>query len=208
MKKSLTILTILAIMLVALTSCVSAASVTVSPTDIQKVEEGETVTVTVNFAQTKAITFTVNYDSANFEFVSTTAASSHVVQPGEVNIGDYGSTSVNLTFKALKAIDVNQQFQVTKIDPGSAVQEDSTATGSLVITPSAEEPITPPAGGEQGGETTPGGGNDSESSETEVPVDKKGNPITEITNAGTPIFAGVIALIVVAGTVLVIKNRK
>ena len=77
MKKSLTILTILAIMLVALTSCVSAASVTVSPTDRQKVEEGETVTVTVNFAQTKAITFTVNYDSANLEFVSTSAASKY-----------------------------------------------------------------------------------------------------------------------------------
>ena len=210
MKKSLTILTIAILAIVAFAGFVNAASVDVSPTNVQKVEAGETVSVTVNFAKTTVVKLKLAYNPEYFECISKSGdeiTSVNTNTSGVVGVTNMGNlTSVTLQFKALKTVDATQQFNLTELDIGSDVSDDATASGSLVITPAEE--TTPPAGDQDTGSGNQGGGNGSESSETEVPVDKKGNPITEIDNAGTPVFAGVIALIVIAGAVLVIKNRK
>ena len=212
MKKSLTILTIAILAIMTFAGFVNAASVTVSPTNVQKVEAGETVSVTVNFAACKGYTFDLTYDSASFTYVSATkGASVNDEVPGTLSIGQIDAsgslTSVQITFRTLKAIDATQAFSVSKLKLSGAT-DDATVNGSLVVTP--EEPGTPPSGGEQGGEKTPGAGsgNADSGSSTSGKVDKNGNEITEIPNAGAPIFVGAVAIILVAGAVLVIRNRK
>ncbi len=222
MKKSLTILTIAILAIVAFTSCVSAAEVKVQPETTQKITKGDVVEVTVNTVPGQGIGFFMDYDKTNFKCVSESTDTMIVTvgpasRPDSVKVASFKlsgtMSSVTLKFEALNDIVVPAgeqnkvlSFDVVDLEVSEATQAEATeATGTLTVT--ATTPGSTEGEGTGSGNTGAGNGG-SGSSESEVPVNKKGETITEIDNAGTPVFAGVIALIVIAGAVLVIKNRK
>ncbi len=220
MKKSLTILTIAILAIVAFASCVNAASVTVSPSGVEKIAKDQLVTVTLTTIKCQGVQFHMDFNKDDFVYSSkgSNVLAVNDQTPGTVFVSAMnldGMTETTLTFKALHDIVVPEgqkeatlPFSVTGIQVSQAEgSESTTASGSLVITPTTGEPITPPAGDDNN--TSTGGGNGGAgSSESETPVDKNGNPIKGLPNAGTPIFVGAVALIAVAGAILVIKNRK
>ncbi len=202
MKKSLTILTILAIMLVAMVGSVSAASMSASNT---KVNAGDTVTVTVTFDKAiRALEMDLTYDTSLFKYESASLGDlggTPKDNGGTIHIAKFGqdgasTQTVTYTFKALTtagigSFAVNADTLVTDINDTAPA---ATSVEVVVSTPDSDP--------------TPDPDPTKNETKNETPVDKKGNPITEITKAGTPVFAGAIALIIVAGAVLVIKNRK
>ncbi len=217
MKKSLTILTIAILAIVAFASCVNAASVQASTTNVNV---GDTVTVTVKTdKQFEGTSFTLTFDASKFEYQSASCVDANgatlnfenntsKAAEGEVFIQAYSgsltSDTVVVTFKALAATE-GASFDVKNLILSGTDAEELTNNPVTIA-------VATDNGGQQGGNTE-GQGNQGEGTGTstqgsETPVDKNGNPIKGLPNAGTPIFVGAIALIVVAGAVLVIRNRK
>ena len=209
MKKSLTILTIAILAIVAFASCVNAASVTTSAT---QVKVGDTVTVTVKTEnQVTAMEFEVAYDASKYEYVSASGAFEKIDEDkitGKVFVQAYNaektSDSVTLTFKALAATEgTGETFTVNDFKIVGAAQEALSNNPATVVVEAAK--------GDDEGDNTQGGsqGGDNETEKNyETKKDKNGNDINELPKTGTPIFAGAIALIAISGAVLVIKNRK
>lgn len=212
MKKIVSILTILVIALIAMVGSVNAASINVQPSNVQKVNEGQEVLVTVSFPETRGPLFTLTYDKNNFEYVSADALSVNHETPGKLVIGTVASeplTSLTVKFKALKTIDATQEFSVTDIDLGGT--PDADATGSLVIT------TTPPSEGETT-QPTPSEPTTSEGSETTTPSEKtnegeeivgtNGETIKELPQAGVPVFIGIISAIAIVAVVLAVRRIR
>ena len=221
MKKTLTILAIVVVALVAMMSSVNAASVNVQPTNVQIVKAGEEVTVTVGFAACKGITFDLTYDSDNFEYKSSNARV-NAETAGKLTAGNIDAggnlTSVTFKFKALKDITATPKaFSATNMKLSGGT-DDSTAAGSLVITPATTEPTTEPTDKPTtGGETTkPGDTTGKPAASTESPatseeetvVGTNGKAITKLPQTGAPVFIGVIALVAVVGAVFAIRKIR
>ncbi len=209
MKKSLTILTILAIMLVAMTSSVFAATATVDPASTQKITAGQQVKVTVNSGEGRGVSYDFAYDASKFTYDEATEKNDTTIQSvnsekaGELTVVAL-STTQTLIFTAKEDIEIPAggealtfAFKATNIHV-SGTTERPEATATLTVNPAGSPTPTDPT-------KDPA---EEEQIESETLVDKNGNPINGLPNAGTPIFVGAIALIVVAGAVLVIKNRK
>ena len=208
MKKTLTILTIAILAILAFTSCVNAASVTASATEAK---QGDTVTVSVKTdASLMGVQYDLKYDTTRFKFEADKI-------PGTVKAHDNGgtitysyvgettTTSPALTFTVLADAPVgNGDFQISGTEfsdvNGELVKEDVTAPSTVVkiVESTSLEPTKP-----------------EDQSTTETPEKKdngivgtNGKTIKELPKTGTPIFVGAIVLIVIAGAVLVVKNRK
>ena len=219
MKKSLTILTIAVLAILTFTSSVFAATATVDPASTQKITAGQQVKVTVT-ADGRGADFKIAYDSSKFTLDedASKAASPAIttINPnykgtGKIMVVSTSNTNT-IVFTAKEDMEVPageeaKAYSFTIEELHSVGADDVASTqATTTVTPST----TPSGSGSEG--NVPGDGNGENGgsgvSKNETPVDKKGNPITEITNAGTPVFAGAIALIAISGAVLVIRNRK
>ena len=208
MKKTLTILTIAILAILAFTSCVNAASVTASATEAK---QGDTVTVSVKTdASLMGVQYDLKYDTTRFKFEADKLPAG--VQANDANgvitysyVGAVTTTSPALTFTVLKEAPVgNGDFSISSTEftdaNGELVKEDVTAPSTVVkiVESTSLEPTKP-----------------EDQSTTETPEKKdngivgtNGKTIKELPKTGTPIFVGAIVLIVIAGAVLVVKNRK
>ena len=204
MKKSLTILTIAILAIVAFASCVNAASVSATPA---QAKQGDTVSVSVKTEATlMGVQYDLKYDTTRFKFESDKlpAGVQAFDNGGTITysyVGAETTTSPALTFTVLTNAPVgNGDFVVSSPEftdkNGELVKEDVTTPSTVVeiVEAKTEEPTNP-------GNTTPEPGDENV-------LGTDGKPVTELPKTGTPIFVGAIALIVVAGAVLVIRNRK
>ena len=204
MKKSLTILTIAILAIVAFASCVNAASVSATPA---QAKQGDTVTVSVSTEATlMGVQYDLTYDTAKFKFESDKLPAGVQAHDngGSITysyVGTVTKTSPALTFTVLADTPVGKvDFSISNTEftdaNGELVKEDVTtpSTTVAIVETKTEEPTkTENTTPEPGGENV---------------VGTDGKPVTELPKTGTPIFVGAIALIVVAGAVLVIRNRK
>lgn len=207
MKKTLTILTVLAVMLVAMMGSVSAASMSASNT---KVNAGDTVTVTVTFDKAiRALEMDLTYDTSLFKYESASLGDlggTPKDNGGTIHIAKFGqdgasTQTVTYTFKALTtagtgSFAVNADTLVTDTNDTAPA---ATSVEVVVSTPDPEPDPEP--------EPEPDPDPDSEPGDKNI-VGTDGKTVTELPKTGAPIFVGAIALIVVAGAVLVIRNRK
>ncbi len=215
MKKIITSLTILVVALMTMVGSVNAASVNVQPSNIQTVKEGAEVTVTVNFAACKGITFDLTYDSANFEYVSSDARV-NVEADGKLTVGSLDVTgngnlkSITLKFKALKDITATPKaFAVTNMQLSGGTDLETTPSAELVITPSQPKPSQDPTPTNPIDPIDPKDDGDDKDSDEKY-IDDNGNEITEIAQAGTTYFVGaaIVLLVLVSGALAVKKIKK
>lgn len=224
MKKSLTILTIAILAIVAFTSCVCAAEVKTSST---KVNVGDTVTVAVKTNnQFEGAEFTLKFDADKFQYAGASCVDANgealsmennisKAGNGEVFIQAYSgslkSDTVVVTFKALKSTE-GAAFNVEGLVLAGTDEEELSNNPATIAVETSENNNEGGTGnqgaGSQGGQQAGGSASGSSTSEAGSVTDKNGKKIEELPKTGTPIFAGAIALIVIAGAVLVIRNRK
>lgn len=219
MKKTLTILAIVVVALVAMMSSVNAATVNVQPNNVQKVNEGETVKVTVKVAPCNGFSCYLKYDPAVFQFESADCAVNSKTA-GTVRIAVLDITATNkaetatITFKALKTIDATQSFSVTDIDRDGT--PDANTTGELTIV--KVEPSTEPSPAPGGETTTPTEPSNPTNSETKTEttttsaenqkVGTDGKVINKLPQTGAPVYIIAITLVTLAGAALVIKKVR
>lgn len=216
MKKTLTILAIVVVALVAMMSSVNAATVNVQPNNVQKVNEGETVKVTVKVAPCNGFSCYLKYDPSVFQFESADCAVNSKTA-GTVKIAVLDITATNkaetatITFKALKTIDATQSFSVTDIDRDGT--PDANTTGELTIV--KVEPSTEPSPAPGGETTTPSNPADSgtEKETTTTPAgDQKvgtdGKVIDKLPQTGAPVYIIAATLVTLAGAALVVKKVR
>ena len=207
MKKTILGVALIAMLLITMMGSVNAASVS-APAEVKK---GETVAVTVSMASpVKAVEFEMKYDASKFEFTGATAGAlgkaSASATNGVVTVaiaasdGVSTTETVTLTFTALAETEA-KGFTISNV----VSDTDNTITNATASTAVVEDVVVDPEEPE-----TPG--NDNENKE---PV-KDEKPATDgkvgtdgtIYQAGTPVALGAIALIVVAGVVLVARKTK
>lgn len=211
MKKTILGVALIAMLLITMMGSVNAASVS-APAEVKK---GETVAVTVSMASpVKAVEFEMKYDASKFEFTGATAGAlgkaSASATNGVVTVaiaasdGVSTTETVTLTFTALAETEA-KGFTISNV----VSDTDNTITNATASTAVVEDVVVDPEEPE-----TPG--NDNENKEpvkdekpaTDGKVGTDGKVITTIYQAGTPVALGAIALIVVAGVVLVARKTK
>ena len=216
MKKTLTILTIAILAILAFTSCVNAASIV---TSAEKVDTEKPVTVTVKFDNpVRAVELNLKYDTNLFTYVSSDlgalGGSAKDLGGGVLRVAKFGqdgaSTSeIKFNFTAKTSAGTGN----FEIEPDTLITDTNdavpaAATVAIVAPTPGGNPTTPTDPTTPTNPTTPKDNEEEKQPESETPVDKNGNPIKGLPNAGAPVFVGAIALIFIAGTVLVIRNRK
>lgn len=213
MKKTIITIAILATMVVALfATTVNAASIKAEGT----IKEGTTGTVTVTIKTNEKVNgavFKLNYDAEKFDYVKdsenggtlpvvATDTGSYVKVVAVDALGKAEPTDT-LTFQftaknTLKEGD-KADFTITEteFDPEEDVTVDTaTITVAKADTTKPTEPTNPTDPTNPSKPTTPD-------------KDTNGKPIEgDLPQAGVPMFVGAIALIVVAGAVLVVRKRK
>lgn len=218
MKKTIVGVAILAIALIVMMGSVNAASVTVDKTEVKK---GDIVTISINIdKQVNGIQFNVSYNPNNFEYIGTDTgalAPEENASNGLVKVvASSGSKTANkatLTFKAL-ADTQGEDFVVSNFKAEGEALNNNSVKVKVSTTPVVEEPTTPDNEGNKPveGTTTPVTDKKPQTVETTQKAGEKvgtnGKVITKLPQTGTPVFIGAIALIVVAGVVLVVKKAK
>lgn len=218
MKKTIVGVAILAIALIVMMGSVNAASVTVDKTEVKK---GDIVTISINIdKQVNGIQFNVSYNPNNFEYIGTDTgalAPEENASNGLVKVvASSGSKTANkatLTFKAL-ADTQGEDFVVSNFKAEGEALNNNSVKVKVSTTPVVEEPTTPDNEGNKPveGTTTPVTDKKAQTVETTQKAGEKvgtnGKVITKLPQTGTPVFIGAIALIVVAGVVLVVKKAK
>ena len=187
MKKTILGVALIAMLLITMMGSVNAASVS-APAEVKK---GETVAVTVATAGALGKASA----SATNGVVTVAIAASDGVSTTE---------TVTLTFTALAETEA-KGFTISNV----VSDTDNTITNATASTAVVEDVVVDPEEPE-----TPG--NDNENKEpvkdekpaTDGKVGTDGKVITTIYQAGTPVALGAIALIVVAGVVLVARKTK
>lgn len=212
MKKTIMAIAILATMLVVLLgTSVNAAKV---ETNVSKVEAGKRVEVTVSTdAAVEAISFNLVYPEG-FKYVETkstltngTPNPDYAPNTVRVSLADANAANatktVTVVFEAEKdakeAKDL--EFKVTNLI--NSAREELTSDVAKVEIVKVEDTTTP---------ENPGDKDPVKPTDPSKDKDTNGKPIggTEgkLPQAGVPVFAGAIAVIIVAGAALVIRNRK
>ena len=220
MKKTLTILTIIAIALVAMMSSVNAATVTASPAETTKLSVGDTVTVTVGTEGASGLQFDLAYP-AGFEYVNATASAPCDVRQdaGSLGIATFAS-SVTVTFKATEEMVAGEENLVKEfvVSNYKAVDTDDRAgaTATVTIKVADPEPSTPtnPGEGSTGSEGSQLGsegsqpGSDNNSGTQGGVEGTNGDELNELPKTGAPVYIGTIAVIALAGAVLVVRKIR
>ncbi len=219
MKKTILGLAVLLIALVVMMGSVNAASMTKSANEVKK---GEEVTVTVKLDNSgEAVHVDLNYDTSKFEFVK--ADGEDQVNYNESNGTVYTSyasskavSEVNFVFKAKDTVTEGANFTATNVKVDGTTEPDATAT--IAIVEPTTEPTNPtdPTPADPSDTKTPADpsntdtnkDNSDDTKEGNEVVGKDGKVITRLPQTGAPIFAGIIALVVVAGAVLVARKSK
>lgn len=219
MKKTILGIAILAIVLITMMGSVNAASITASSPSVE--EEGK-VTVTVNMDATSAVQFELPYNNQKFEFLGASAGDLGndvgVANGGVVKVAAFATNgtattkTVTLTFKALAPTEgEGATFTVNDLitESGEAIAnptvtvkviEKATDKPDTPVDPS--EPETPSTDEGNKGTTT------TNSQKAEEKVGTNGKVIKKLPQTGTPVFIGVIAFVIIAGAVLVVKKVK
>lgn len=217
MKKTLTILAILAVALVAMMGSVNAATVSVQPTNVQVVNPGETVTITIKMDQpSKGFSCVLHYPAEIFDFEDADCMVNSSIA-GQVNIGVLDVTgkgtaqtaTIKLKVKESQTINTTQTFNVSDIDISNTDNDDQPTSGQLIITTTPEGPT--PGEGTTTPEGKPANPEDTQSTpvESEGPVvGTDGKVITRIPQTGAPVFIGAGVLLVVAGTLFAVKKLR
>ena len=221
MKKTLTILTIIAIALVAMMSSVNAATVTASPAETTKLSVGDTVTVTVGTEGASGLQFDLAYP-AGFEYVNATASAPCDVRQdaGSLGIATFAS-SVTVTFKATEEMVAGEENLVKEfvVSNYKAVDTDDRAGATATVTIKvAEEPVpstpTDPVEGSTGSQGSQLGsegsqpGSDNNSGTQGGVEGTNGDELNELPKTGAPVYIGTIAVIALAGAVLVVRKIR
>ena len=233
MKKTILGVAILAMVLIVMIGSVNAASVTANNKEVKK---GEMVTVSVNTGKpVMAIEFELKYDAEKFEYVGASAGSlgtpSVTVNNGVATVaiaasdGKSTTSSVTLNFKAKETTE-GKSFTVSNLitDVTSETITNATTTVKIVedTTEKPEEPTTPsnPDTTEKPEEPTTPSNPDTPSTEEKQEtttinsqkanekVGTNGEVIKKLPQTGTPVFIGAVALIAIAGVVLVVRKTK
>ncbi len=205
MKKTILGVALIAMLLITMMGSVNAASVS-APAEVKK---GETVAVTVSMASpVKAVEFEMKYDASKFEFTGATAGAlgkaSASATNGVVTVaiaasdGVSTTETVTLTFTALAETEA-KGFTISNV----VSDTDNTITNATASTAVVEDVVVDPEEPE-----TPGNDNENKEPVKDEKPGTDGKVITTIYQAGTPVALGAIALIVVAGVVLVARKTK
>lgn len=224
MKKAILGIAILAIVLITMMGSVNAASITASAPSVE--EEGK-VTVTVSMDATSAVQFELPYNNKKFEFLGASAGDLGndvgVANGGVVKVAAFATNgtattkTVTLTFKALAPTEgEGATFTVNDLitESGEAIANPKvTVKVSEKVTVKPEEPDTPQNPSQPQPETPSTdegnkGTTTTNSQKAEEKVGTNGKVIKKLPQTGTPVFIGVIAFIIVAGAVLVVKKIK
>ncbi len=210
MKKTiLGIMLTLALVLALVGNVNAAGSVSASATSVKA---GETVEVTVSATASAGIQFDMEYKTDYFEYVGSNVygqKSDENDAGGVVTIMAYSSDptveKVTLTFKALKDTTVDgEAFTVS----GFITDDDQTLTNDSVVvavtpaTPDDDDPTTDDPTTDD--PTT----DDPTTDDPEGPTGSNGEPVDKIPQAGAPIYAGVVAVMVVAGAILLVRKIR
>ena len=225
MKKTLTILTIIAIALVAMMSSVNAATVSASPAETTKLSVGDTVTVTIGTEGAEGLQFDLAYP-AGFEYVKATASATCDVRQdaGSLGIATFAN-SVTVTFKATEEMVAGEENLVKEfvVSNYKASGTDDRAGATATVTIKAEEPApseepspspsgNPGEGSGEGSGENPTGDKTSPSPSSKTDEDgvegTNGEELNELPKTGAPIYIGAIAVIVLAGAVLVVRKIR
>lgn len=216
MKKTLTILTIIAIALVAMMSSVNAATFTASPAETTKLSAGDTVTVTLGTTGASGIQFDLAYP-AGFEYVKAEGASICEVNTdtaGQLTVLNFGSDKVVITFKATQEMTADKEALVKEFTVSNYQASDVEETTTSGVAKVTINPVANP-------DPSPSGDPDPKPSPSEVPSPSpssetegdgvegtNGDELNELPKTGAPVYVGAIAVIVLAGAVLVVRKIR
>ncbi len=211
MKRTILGVAILAIVLIMMMGSVNAASLSASS---EKISKGETVTVTVNMEPSKATEINLTYDADVFEYVSSSSSIMVTDEKGSLiatyltSDGEATISQMSFTFKA-KENSEGANFAVTGFT--TDVTGDTVGNNVTVVVKDEEKPVEPVNPEQPTNPEQPANGNDT-TTKTETNgsaiVGTDGKVIKKLPQTGTPVFVGAIALIVVAGAVLVARKAK
>jgi len=220
MKKTIFTITLIAIFfIIAMVGTVNAASVTASETEVNK---GETVTVTIKTdAKIKSSDFGLKYDPAKFEYVSisTTLAgplANNMAAEGVVYVAvsdpleENATDTISLTFRAIADVSADEEVTFSVVEytnnEGETLTSDSAKVTILkpVEEPPVDDPVDSDPTVDPDKDTTP----DADKDEKDELIGTDGKPITKLPQTGTPVYMVAIALVVVAGAILLIRRVK
>ena len=225
MKK--TILGILMIAIFAVAMMAGSVNATTVSASAAKIEKGQQVTVTVSSEKdVEGIQFVMHYKAANFKFVSAEAEGLTVYPNddgnGNVEVISYGSTKVKnvtkLVFEATAdtAEGEGLNFSVTDLQVSPVEVSDPLSTSAVKVevgttTPQPGETDPSKTNTTNPGETDPSKTNPTDNkTTTEEKTDDKvgtdGKAITKLPQAGTPVIAGAVVLVAIAGVIVAVKK--
>ena len=214
MKKTILGIILTVALLVAMVGNVNAASVSANKTTVKA---GEKVVVTISTEEEiKNADFSVKYDKAKFKYVETTTTLTTEVTDNDMKDAEGNPTgevylsmssaknttkAISVTFEALKDVkDGEAQFSVEGYND---TNKEELTTSSVKVNveavkqddPSKEDPKDDPKEDPK-----------DESKDTPTKVEDKND--VNYKQTGAPVYAGIIAVIVVAGAVLLIRKAK
>ncbi len=209
----------LVVIIGVMASQVMAASISASA---QEVNKGEEVKVTVSFEATPYVDLKLTYDANSFEYVSTASDIELTVNDtvaGKVELSGAHATDtttyVTYTFVAKENTDA-ASFVASGLDTinGEGLDVDTVSVKVVepVVDPEPETPVTPDEPDTNvPGDTTTDSEQAGDKVDADAPkVDEEGNVITKLPQTGITVFqiAGVVAVVAIAGALVVRKLRK
>ena len=218
-NKVIGILIALVVIIGVMASQVMAASISASA---QEVNKGEEVKVTVSFEATPYVDLKLTYDANSFEYVSTASDIELTVNDtvaGKVELSGAHATDtttyVTYTFVAKENTDA-ASFVASGLDTinGEGLDVDTVSVKVVepVVDPEPETPVTPDEPDTNvPGDTTTDSEQAGDKVDADAPkVDEEGNVITKLPQTGITVFqiAGVVAVVAIAGALVVRKLRK
>ncbi len=226
MKKTILGIMLTLALVLALVGNVNAASVSASATEVKA---GETVSITVKVNKDKptdGMQFDLKFDPDYFKYESTTTGldqntiNDQDVANGNLIVWTYSSDGttteeVVVTFTALKDTTADSEdFVVSNFESSADISEtlEENTVKVTVKTPVEDDPTTddPTTDDPTDDPTTDDPTTDDPTTDDpeEGPTGSNGEPVDKIPQAGAPIYAGVVAVMVVAGAILLVRKIR